>query len=190
MSLTLRRKVAALREMDVTAEDGPEADAEKEARLLFHANILYLITPHQVVDKYWIEPYGDRRQEIVFIGSRTMQQKRIVAALDGSLLTDAEFKRGPKAWAKLEDPIAVLSDDDVMEFLEVDEEDEDESESDDEADAAPVKRGRAASKTAPHGHVHSEHCQHATASASAPAKKTAKAPVAAATGTRRSSRLA
>ena len=35
--MTLRRKVAALREMDVTAEDGPEADAEKEARLLFHA---------------------------------------------------------------------------------------------------------------------------------------------------------
>jgi hypothetical protein len=191
MSLTLRRQVAALREMDVTAEDGPEADAEKEARMLFHANILSLITTHQVVDKYWIEPYGDRRQEIVFIGSTTMQQKRIVDALDGSLLTDAEFKRGPKTWAKLEDPIAVLSDDDVMEFVDVfDEEDEDESESDDEADAAPVKRGRAASKTAPHGHVHSEHCQHATASASAPAKKTTKAPVTAATGTRRSSRLA
>jgi len=77
--------------------------------MLLRANILSLITIHQVVDKYWIEPYGDRRQEIVFIGTRTMQQKRIVDALDGSLLTDAEFKRGPKAWAKLEDPIAVLS---------------------------------------------------------------------------------
>jgi hypothetical protein len=186
--------VAALREMDVTAEPGPEADAEKEVHMLFRANVLSLITIHQVVDKYWIEPYGDRRQEIVFIGTRTMQQKRIVDALDGSLLTDAEFKRGPKTWAKLEDPIAVLSDDDVMEYIDVFEEDEDESESDDELDAAPVKRGRAASKTAPHAHVHSEHCQHATTSASAPAKKTtkapAKAPVAAATGTRRSSRLA
>jgi hypothetical protein len=40
MSLTLRRQVAALREMDVTAEPGPEADAEKEVRMVFRANIL------------------------------------------------------------------------------------------------------------------------------------------------------
>ncbi len=140
------------------------------------ANILLLhLTSHQVVDKYWLEPYGDRRQEIVFIGSRTMQQQRIVDALNDALLTDAEFKRGPKAWAKLHDPIAVLSDDDVMEFLEADEDDDDDASSsdDDAAAAAPAKRGRSASKSEPH--VHDESCSHH----SLPAKKAAAVPAAA-----------
>ena len=142
------------------------------------------LTPHQVVDKYWVEPYGDRRQEIVFIGSRTMQQKRITDALNDSLLTDAELKRGPKAWAKLEDPIAVLADEDVMEFLEVDDDDDDdESSSDGDSDAAPVKRGRTSK---PKPHVHDETCTHSKA----PAAKKAAAPVATVAATRRSSRRA
>jgi len=149
----------------------------------------------QVVQKYWIEPHGDRRQELVFIGSRTMQQQRITRALDAALLTDAEFKRGPKAWAKLDDPIAVLSDDDVMEFLEMDEDDEgdddDDESSDDEAAQAVAagKRSRGASEPK---HVHGPHCNHAHASAAsskpaaaskpAPKKPQASAPAAAASG--------
>lgn len=137
----------------------------------------------QVVEKYWIEPYGDRRQEIVFIGSRTMQQKRITDALDGALLTDAELKRGPAAWSKFEDPIAVLSDDDVMEFLEVDEdEDGEESGSDDSAEVAPAKRSRNSSKSKPH--------DHSICIANAKATKQAKIPAAAVAGVRRSSRRA
>jgi hypothetical protein len=151
-----------------------------------------------VVEKYWIEPYGDRRQEIVFIGSRTMQQTRITNALNGALLTDAELKRGPASWSKFEDPIAVLSDDDVMEFLEVDDDDEgdedaEDSESEDAAAVAPAKRSRSTSKSKPHDHsiciAKSKAQDHSkcVASASVKATKQAKAPVAA---VRRSSRRA
>jgi G3E family GTPase len=100
------RQVAALREMGVTSDEGAEADAEREVshRLVTFGSrdaamflLDSILTPHQVVQKYWVEPHGDRRQELVFIGSRTMQQQRITAALDAALLTDAEFKRGPKA---------------------------------------------------------------------------------------------
>jgi len=146
------------------------------------------LIPQQVVDRYWLEPYGDRRQEIVFIGSRTMQQQRITDALNEALLTDAEMKRGPKSWAKLEDPIAVLDDADVMEFLVEDEDDQDDEddESEDEA-AAPVKRGRAASKSKPH--VHDATCAHNSSHAKQHVAANA-APAAPVSGSRRSARLA
>jgi hypothetical protein len=114
--------------------------------VLQHAHQILMLP--QIVRKYWTEPYGDRRQEIVFIGNRTMRQKRITDSLDGALLTEAEFKRGPKAWAKLEDPIAVLSDEDVMEFVEFDEEHEHDEEilGKNAVGVAAVKRGRSSSK--------------------------------------------
>ena len=186
----LHWQVAALREMGVTSDEGAEADAEKEVTRCGLSRDVAFLMLLQVVQKYWVEPHGDRRQELVFIGSRTMQQQRITRALDAALLTDAEFKRGPKAWAKLEDPIAVLSDDDVMEFLEMDEEDEDDEEDDDGSSdddeavhaVAAGKRGRGASKP----HVHGAHCNHAHASAAAskpaPKKPQASAPVATASG--------
>lgn len=48
-------------------------------------------------------PYGDRRQEIVIIG-RNMDQAALRAKFDACLLTDAEFARGPEAWARMPDP--------------------------------------------------------------------------------------
>lgn len=53
--------------------------------------------------RYWEEPWGDRRQEIVIIG-KGMDEKALRARFDACLLTDAEMARGPKAWAKMEDP--------------------------------------------------------------------------------------
>jgi G3E family GTPase len=52
------------------------------------------------------EPYGDRRQEIVFIGSVSggMDEAALRARLDFALLGDDEFAAGPAAWMSLPDP--------------------------------------------------------------------------------------
>ena len=52
----------------------------------------------------WESEYGDRRQEVVFIGVE-MPQPAIEAALDGCLLTDAEMACGASEWASLHDPL-------------------------------------------------------------------------------------
>lgn len=51
----------------------------------------------------WREPYGDRRQEIAFIGSE-MDRTAIEERLDACLLSDEEFAEGPIAWADHDDP--------------------------------------------------------------------------------------
>lgn len=48
-------------------------------------------------------PYGDRRQEVVFIG-QNMDTAEATAALDACLLTDAEMAAGQAAWSQYTDP--------------------------------------------------------------------------------------
>mgnify|MGYP005850737777 CR=1 FL=1 len=58
---------------------------------------------HNYILSEWQEPFGDRRQEIVFIGAG-MDQDVIREALDSSLLTDDEMAAGPEHWRYLPDP--------------------------------------------------------------------------------------
>jgi len=51
----------------------------------------------------WDEPWGDRRQEIVFIG-QDMDVDAASAALDSCLLTEAEEQVGPDGWRSFPDP--------------------------------------------------------------------------------------
>lgn len=58
-------------------------------------------------EQVWQEPYGDRRQEIVFIGTQ-MDRAEICARLDDALLTTDEMTGGPEAWKKLENPFQAM----------------------------------------------------------------------------------
>ena len=51
----------------------------------------------------WQEPFGDRRQELVFIG-QNLDQAALVRQLDACLLTEVELLRGQDYWRSLPDP--------------------------------------------------------------------------------------
>ncbi|WP_417599578.1 GTP-binding protein [Pararhodobacter oceanensis] len=53
------------------------------------------------IARNWVEPWGDRRQEIVFIGAG-LEREVICALLNGALVDTAEFE--PDAWVSLPDP--------------------------------------------------------------------------------------
>jgi G3E family GTPase len=55
------------------------------------------------IEKQWVEPFGDMRQELVFIG-QGLDKDRITQALDECLLSSEEVLRGKAYWAKLKDP--------------------------------------------------------------------------------------
>lgn len=57
----------------------------------------------RAIMKDWQEPYGDRRQQLVYIG-RNLQKEEMLAALRRCLLDDRELAMGPEKWAKFRDP--------------------------------------------------------------------------------------
>eukprot|EP01110_Echinostelium_bisporum_P004247 TRINITY_DN2041_c0_g1_i1.p1 TRINITY_DN2041_c0_g1~~TRINITY_DN2041_c0_g1_i1.p1 ORF type:complete len:532 (-),score=153.48 TRINITY_DN2041_c0_g1_i1:22-1617(-) len=94
--------------------------------------------PHLVKDALsrWKKPWGDRRQELVFIG-QNLDSEKITNALNKCLLTTKEMWKGPDVWAKWDDPIDVAieeeeEDDDEEEGDDDDEEGDDDDEGDDE----------------------------------------------------------
>lgn len=60
------------------------------------------------IKKSWAEPFGDKRQELVFIG-QGLDKEAIVAALNSCLLSDSEMQLGEKNWRKLPDTFPAWS---------------------------------------------------------------------------------
>jgi hypothetical protein len=52
----------------------------------------------------WVEPFGDRRIELVIIG-QDMDKAAIIDQLEESLLTEEELQMGPERWAGFRDPL-------------------------------------------------------------------------------------
>jgi G3E family GTPase len=75
----------------------------------------------------WDPRWGDRRQELVFIGV-DLEEAELRAGLDAALLTPAELAAGPAAWADFDDPFPAWTEDD-------DDEDDDNEDDDDDRPA-------------------------------------------------------
>ena len=58
------------------------------------------------IKKSWVEPFGDMRQELVFIG-QSLDQYAMTKALDDCLLSEDELLRGKEYWTSLQDPFPV-----------------------------------------------------------------------------------
>ena len=55
------------------------------------------------IKRLWVEPFGDMRQELVFIGQE-LNQKEITNKLDDCLLSEEEVLKGKAYWKTLKDP--------------------------------------------------------------------------------------
>lgn len=55
------------------------------------------------IEEMWVEPFGDMRQELVFIG-QVLDKEAMIAALDDCLLSEGEVLKGKDYWASLADP--------------------------------------------------------------------------------------
>jgi G3E family GTPase len=106
---------------------------------------------------------GDKRQELVFMGSG-MDEKAVKAALDSCLLNDDEWKLGAEKWKEFEDPLDEWDvmfdgdedddeeDDDADDLSDLDDDDESDDDDDDDENADIRYRGHAHNH---HGHGHS-----------------------------------
>ncbi len=58
------------------------------------------------IKKSWVEPFGDMRQELVFIG-QGLDKSGMTSALDDCLLSEEDVLRGKAYWTTLQDPFPV-----------------------------------------------------------------------------------
>lgn len=56
------------------------------------------------IEAKWQEPWGDRHQEIVFIGDKHLDEAAVRKALDACHLNFTESRKGMKGWRELRDP--------------------------------------------------------------------------------------
>ena len=55
------------------------------------------------IKEQWVEPFGDMRQELVFIGQH-LDKEKMINSLDQCLLTEDEVLKGREYWESLNDP--------------------------------------------------------------------------------------
>mgnify|MGYP001202273707 FL=1 len=55
------------------------------------------------IKEVWVEPFGDMRQELVFIG-QGLNREEMTNALDDCILSEEEVLQGKGYWATLNDP--------------------------------------------------------------------------------------
>ena len=60
------------------------------------------------IQEHWVEPFGDMRQELVFIG-QGLDQDGITQALNHCLLSEEDVLKGKAHWATLNDPFPAWS---------------------------------------------------------------------------------
>ena len=64
------------------------------------------------IQKNWVEPFGDMRQELVFIG-QGLDKNKMIAVLDSCLLSEEELLQGKKFWQTLSDPFPAWQENDA-----------------------------------------------------------------------------
>jgi len=65
------------------------------------------------IEQKWAEPFGDMRQELVFIG-QGFDRDAVTQALNDCLLSEEEMLKGPDYWETLNDPFPAWNDKPVM----------------------------------------------------------------------------
>ena len=58
------------------------------------------------IEARWQEPWGDRQQELVFIGDKHLDEAAVRKALARCQLTFTETRKGMRSWRELHDPFA------------------------------------------------------------------------------------
>ena len=71
------------------------------------------------IDARMIHEYGDRQQELVFIG-QDLDQEQVTRVLKECQLTDEEYELGPPSWEHFFDPMPPIELDSEDNFVEDD----------------------------------------------------------------------
>ena len=58
------------------------------------------------IKEQWVEPFGDMRQELVFIG-QGLDQEKMIQNLNECLLSEEDVLKGKAYWSTLDDPFPI-----------------------------------------------------------------------------------